>query len=492
MNQSDHTDQTGNEPAIQRRTHRFITDISWWRYQSATADTVVAGSPLRLFRFAPEARRLLQVLEAGQQLDDDLTSTQSNQVLDRLLDAEAIHPLFDHRATPSTSIAGFTVVIPTKDTSDTHLKALIASLPAGQQVIVIDDGSATPVGPIDGVIIHRLAQSRGPAAARNVGLNLVKTPLVCFIDSDIDLGTEAQESSFWAPVLFHFDDPRVGLVAPRVQSKAGSSVLERYEMTDSPIDMGRQPSRLHRRGRLSYVPSALILVRTDELRRHGGFDESLRFGEDVDLIWRFTGRGVICRYEPQVTVYHRPRHTWLALGRQRFFYGSSAAHLDARHPGSLTPLRLSPWTASAWVSALMGHPFIATLVTAVSIARLRRSLPKGTEFTLERDIIATRIVLRGTIQAGQALAQAVNRPWWPLIALASVGSKRARHLWFIAAVVPALWRWKQRQSELDPWQYTLARVFDDASYGAGVWAGVLKLRRVGPLQPELTLKPDLK
>jgi hypothetical protein len=140
----------------------------------------------------------------------------------------------------------------------------------------------------------------------------------------------------------------------------------------------------------------------------------------------------------------------------------------------------------------MGHPFIATLVTAVSIARLRRSLPKGTEFTLERDIIATRIVLRGTIQAGQALAQAVNRPWWPLIALASVGSKRARHLWFIAAVVPALWRWKQRQSELDPWQYTLARVFDDASYGAGVWAGVLKLRRVGPLQPELTLKPDLK
>jgi hypothetical protein len=128
---------------------------------------------------------------------------------------------------------------------------------------------------------------------------------------------------------------------------------------------------------------------------------------------------------------------------------------------------------------------IATIVTAISIARLRRSLPKGTKATSERDIIAARIVLRGTFQAGYAMTQAVNRPWWPLIALASVGSKKARYLWFISAVVPALWRWKQQQSDLDPWQYTLARIFDDTSYGAGVWAGVLTLQRVGPLKPQL-------
>jgi hypothetical protein len=228
-----------------------------------------------------------------------------------------------------------------------------------------------------------------------------------------------------------------------------------------------------------------MLARTNELRHLGGFDETLRFGEDVDLVWRLVNRGVVCRYEPQVIVHHHPRATWLELARQRFLYGTSAAQLDARHPGNLTPLRLEKWTAVAWGSAVFGHPFIAALMTGISALRLRNSLPSNNTHNQERDVIAARLVLRGNLLAGRALAQAMNRTWWPLLTLAAVTSRRARWLWMSAIAIPTLGKWMKGTSDLDPVRYTSARVFDDLSYGAGVWAGVFKTRRIGPLLPHL-------
>lgn len=478
-------DSSTSRPALRR----FVTDANWWRFHSPSGDTVVAGSPLRLFRFAPGARPLLTSLEKRQPLDDQHWPVGSEQVVERLLDADAIHPQFDDHHQPSLSVSDITVIIPTKDTDQAILKKIVESLAHVHTVIIVDDGSDVPVEQFinhhgTDIWVHRLWPSQGPAAARNAGLAFVKTPLICFIDSDIDLPVAAQHSSFWIPVLAHFDDPRIGLVAPRVQSPSGSSVLERYEVTDSPLDMGSRAARLHPRGRLSYVPSALMLIRSAELRRLGGFDETLRYGEDVDLVWRLTASGVTCRFEPAMTVHHRPRPTWSAFGRQRFLYGTSAARLDARHPGNLAPLRLQSWTGAAWTFGLTGHLVTAALITAISVTRLRRSLPRPAKpNTYERDIIASRVVLRGHLLAGQALAHAVTRPWWPLAALASVRSTRARRLWLLALIVPTLWRWKQRESDLDPLRYTAAKIFDDLSYGSGVWAGALTTQRFGPLRP---------
>jgi mycofactocin system glycosyltransferase len=404
-----------------------------------------------------------------------------------LLAADAIHPLFDTNDPPSPLVSEITVVIPSKDTPAESLNSLVQNLPPVKDIIIIDDGSAEPITGVDRATVHRLPTSRGPAGARNMGLSLVTTPLVCFIDSDIELSSNAAQTQFWNPVLAHFQDPRIGLVAPRVQSSLGTTFLERYEMTDSPLDMGLRPARLHPMGRISYVPSAFMLARTDELRHLGGFDESLRYGEDVDLVWRLVNRGVVCRYEPRVTAHHHPRSTWLELARQRFLYGTSAARLDARHPGNLAPLRLEKWTSVAWGSAVFGHPFVAALITGISALRLRNSLPSNDPHNQERDVIASRLVLRGNLLAGRALTQAMNRTWWPLLTLAAVASRRARWLWMSAIVISALEKWLKGTSDLDPVRYTGARVFDDLSYGAGVWAGVVKTRRVGPLLPLITL-----
>jgi mycofactocin glycosyltransferase len=168
------------------------------------------------------------------------------------------------------------------------------------RVIVVDDGSEHPV---PGAIRR---PTGGPAAARNTGVEHVTTPFVAFLDSD----TAAPPD--WIERLGgHFEDPRVAAVAPRI---AGGL-----------LDMG--PGR-----NVPYVPSAALIVRTHLAR----FDEALRYGEDVDLVWRLLDAGHRVVYEPDVVVAHDERDTI----RRRFHYGTAAAPLKARHPTRMRHVRL--------------------------------------------------------------------------------------------------------------------------------------------------------
>ena len=78
---------------------------------------------------------------------------------------------------------------------------------------------------------------------------------------------------------------------------------------------------------MPYVPSAALIVRTELAH----FDEALRYGEDVDLVWRLRDAGWRVVYEPDVIVGHDQHHT---LSR-RFRYGTSAEPLRRRHPTRL-------------------------------------------------------------------------------------------------------------------------------------------------------------
>lgn len=470
------------------RPRRFTVDPSWWRYRSRRGDTVTAGSPLRLFRFASAASPLLDRLEAGEGIDD--LSPGENHLVERLLGADALHERF---SSSEISLDDVTIVIPARDPTD--IERLVATLPSARKIIVVDDGSSPPIPTVSGAQVHRLPTSIGPAGARNAGLVMVESDLVVFIDADMDLPVDAGQSSFWVPLFGHFGDRRVGLVAPRVMSTPGTSALEKYEETDSPLDMGPHPARVRLGGPLSYVPSAVMAVRTADLRRIGGFDSALRYGEDVDLVWRFDAAGIHCRYEPSVVLHHRPRSTWADAGRQRFHYGTSAALLEQRHPGALAPVRLPAWTAGAWTAALWGSPFFAVLAAGVPAWRLRSSLRSRVPTIVQTTdaIVIFRLLVHGHVLAGRAVAQAITRTWWPLMALASPFSRRVRWIWMLAAVAPGLWRWKSRRSTLDPLRYLAARVGDDLSYGSGVWAGVMRTRRLGALRPALVLsrKPPL-
>lgn len=235
------------------------------------------GRILRLAEGGPAALRAL--------LAD--TATPAQRALgERLLDAGFAHPR------PEPKRVDVTVVIPVED--DDILP------PVDDRTIVVDDGSAEPM---PGAI--RRERTGGPAAARNTGLEHARTELVAFLDAD------TFPPPGWIERLAgHFDDPRVKAVAPRV--RAGNR-------RRSALDMG--PER-----NVPYVPSAALIVRTPVR-----FDEALRYGEDVDLIWRLLDAGHRVVFDPGVTVQHVERDTL----RRSFRYGTSAAPLAARHPGRL-------------------------------------------------------------------------------------------------------------------------------------------------------------
>ena len=399
---------------------------------------VVGGSPLKLFRLTESGAALVTRIDAGEAVADSALTT-------ALLDAGAIHP--EHSAPQHTS-ADVTIVVPTLGPAEWA--------PAG--AIVVDDGSQPPVPDAN----IRLETNQGPGAARNAGLAEVTTPLVAFVDSDVELA-----DGWLDPLLAHFADERVVLVAPRVRTRTDDTTLGRYEHVHSPLDLGPEPARIRAGSRVSYVPAATIVCRTEVIKAIGGFDTSLRFGEDVDLVWRLGEAGWVCRYEPTSVVHHARRHDTGAWFRQRVGYGSSAAPLSKRHRGALAPLRMSGWSIASWVLAAIGRPLVGAAVGAGSALALTRKLPDLPPRA------AVRLAGLGNLHAGEQIGSAVRRVWWPLLALAAWRSRSARRV-LLAAAIGA--------------RHPL-RLADDLAYSAGVWRGMLAERTLDPLVPEISSWP---
>ena len=461
-----------NETAAAMTARRHTVDSSWWRCRTGAGDVVIAGSPLRLFRFSPAAGPTLDALENG-----TTAPAGASSVVDRLVAAGGVHPVADPVVTRH-SPNDVTVIVPAHDEPHDRLARLVSELSRAHRVIVVDDGSSTPVDRLDGASVVRRSVAGGPAAARNTAVPHVTTPLVLFLDADTVFDPES-----WPLLLSHFDDESVSLVAPRVRSRIGDGVLARYERSDSPLDLGPEPARVAMNTRVSYVPTAALMVRSAVLARHGAFDESLRFGEDVDFVWRLCEAGEVCRYEPAVVVEHEPRASITAALRQRVSYGSAAAPLDARHPGGAVPLRLNRWTAGAWSLVLLGHPVLGCGIAGASTAVLARKL--GGDRVAAR--IALRLAGRGNLHAGRLISAAMWRTWWPITVMAAIVSPRARRVALVALLAPNVARWferyRARDTDLDPVSYVTARVADDLAYGTGVWKGAISARRARALLP---------
>ncbi len=359
--------------------------------------------------------------------------------------------------------ADVTVVVPTHETEPARVYDILRHCLDTAGVMFVDDGSGTPLSGVRGAMLVRLRHNSGPAAARNAGARAAETPIVAFVDTDVDLHPGWLDGLLW-----HFDDPGVGFVAPRVASSpaadGGDERVARYEQRHSPLDIGTEPGRIVAGTRISYVPAATLLVRKQALDEIGGFDATLRIGEDVDAVWRLGAAGWRGRYEPSVVVHHQPRRTWRQLAVQRRAYGESAAALAVRHGNAVAPVRMSPWSFGVWGLAAIGRPFTAAGVagaTALALIPKLRGVPAGESL---------RLAGTGHLAAGGSLATAVRRVWMPLVGLGAVCSQRGRWV-AAAAIVPAIIRGGP------------ARLLDDASYGVGVWKGVLGRRRLTPLLP---------
>jgi mycofactocin glycosyltransferase len=442
---------------------------------------LLGGSPTRLLRLAPAARDLLD--DGRLEVHDAISA----QLARTLLDATVAHP----RPAGGPSHRDVTIIVPVRD-NIFGLRRLLRSL-RGLRVIVVDDGSASPVHQGDFSGLHcqleviRHARSKGAAAARNTGLAACTTDFVAFLDSDV-----VPRRGWLEALLGHFADPAVALVAPRIVGLAHSdNLVARYEAVRSSLDLGRREAPVVPYSTVSYVPSAAIICRRSALAEMGGFDETMDSGEDVDLCWRLVEAGARLRYEPVALVAHDHRtglRDWLI---RRAFYGQSAAPLAVRHPDKMAPLVISGWTLVLWLLLAMGSGmgYLASMVIAALSARRIANTLDGVD-SQPRDVAV--VAARGLVSAALQLASAICRHYWPIALLSALLFRRCRQIVLIAAVIDGVVDWLSRQSNVEdetrqiglPAYLVLKRI-DDLAYGAGMWTGMVRERNLGPLKPQI-------
>lgn len=436
---------------------------------------VAGGAPWRLSRLRGDAASFLRrAYWPGSAVVPDLSEVPAVQLL---LERGLVHPRPALRSGPHS----VSVVVPAYGQCP-GLGSLLQVL-RGLEVVVVDDGTPEP-SPIreavaeGGAVYVRLNRNSGPAAARNEGLRHVSSELVALVDAD------CRPARDWLDRLVpHFDDERVAMVAPRVVADvAGGSLLERYESASSALDMGSRPALVRPGAKLGFVPSAALLVRRQVVITVG-FDESLRLGEDVDLVWRLADAGWHVRYEPSATVSHANRSSWRSWARRRFDYGTSAVQLEDRHPGRLTPLRLSPWSAAAFVAVSAGMPTVAASIVAAAGVQLVRGLDRS---GVSRGVGAY-VLGAGLLADGAAVGHALRREYWPLGAAALAASLRRPSVRLAAGLVlaPVALEWARERPALDPLRYTAVRLVADAAYGSGVLAACAQARTIRPLMPRI-------
>jgi mycofactocin system glycosyltransferase len=438
----------------------LVFDPSARRLEDGRA--LIGGHPARLLRLTPAGARMVDAWRAGAAIG---ASPGARALADRLIAAGLAHP---RPAPGALTTADVAVVIPAHDRAEA-LAACLARVGPCREIVVVDDGSSDPDAiaraatprdstPPTPVRVVRRGVAGGPAAARNAGLAVTGAPFVAFLDSDTLPG-----EGWLEPLLAHFGDPRLGAVAPRVRVPGGRSVLARYEAVRSPLDLGPHPGLVGPGRRVGYVPAAALVVRRAAF---SGFDETMRFGEDVDLVWRLAAAGWTVRYEPASVVEHPHRETFAAWLRQRAAYGSSAGPLAQRHPGQMRHVVVPRDALLPWALALLGRPRLALVTAALGLRRVRRRELAG-------------FAVASQARTARQIADAAWRAHAPVL----VTTRRGRRFLAAALLAGSAADYVARRPALDPLRFTALRAADDLAYVTGVWAGCARARTAAPLIP---------
>lgn len=447
--------------------------------RSSQGTALFGGSPFRLMRLSERGARMLDAWVAGEPVED---SAEALQLQQRLLAAGLLHPIVDPVMRDDV---GFVVPVFEDPVGlEATLVAIRSEFPAAP-VVVVDDASADveshrEIAGRQGTDMIAHSVNQGPGAARNTGESALPddVSLVVFVDSDVVPGPDCVSL-----LLAHFDEAAIVAVAPRIRAQAGESLLDRYEAAESPLDLGGHAAIVRPGSPVPYVPSTVLAVRRSALQMVQGFDEAMRLGEDVDLIWRLLSDGGFVRYEPAAEAQHRNRSSWGALARQRHGYGTAAASLDRRHPGNVAPIELPAKTLMAWTLACVGGA-PGVVVAALSVARDVNTLRVRLGDRVDEPVTETlRLSALGHAHAGHWLARAVTRAWLPAVVIGAGVSSTARRVLVVSAVLPNAVTWLRQRPALNPLAYVAARVVDDVAYCSGVWRGAVRERSLRSLLP---------
>lgn len=289
------------------------------------------------------------------------------------------------------------------------------------ETVVVDDGSSGEairrLASARGAVYVRLPDSRGPAAARNVGAAAASGDFVAFVDSDCVALPEWLEQH-----MSMLAERGVLGAAGRVIPLRVQGWLGRYEASESSLDRGSAAFDVHPSGPVPWVPACDLVVDRDAFLALGGFDERRRVGEDVDLCARLVEQGRL-RYSGTAGVAHDHRTALRPFLERRFAYGTSEVPLAVAHPAFRRRVRVPRLRDVPLVLAAVGAGHAAPI--AAFAAAGRRPAPAALAAVL---LLVSGLRARGRRRAGLA-------------------------------------------------EFLAAHALDELSYSAGRWVGALRARR---------------
>jgi cellulose synthase/poly-beta-1,6-N-acetylglucosamine synthase-like glycosyltransferase len=233
------------------------------------------------------------------------------------------YPFWARRLASRARATGYTptvsVLIPAFNEEKTIAASLASVLACGYprfEVIVIDDGStdgtAAAVQPFlaDPRLRCLRQPNAGKAAALNRGSAAATGEIILFTDADSVFEPDTLRAG-----VAYFVDPEVGAVSGNDTPLAPRGPLQKMLVVTSHIGTGFVRRALSMIGVLPIISGNLGLVRTELLRRVGGFREI--WGEDLELTFRLHRHGAKVVYGAATRVLAECPHTLAGLWKQR-------------------------------------------------------------------------------------------------------------------------------------------------------------------------------
>jgi glycosyltransferase involved in cell wall biosynthesis len=229
----------------------------------------------------------------------------------------------------NTAAQEVSLVIPGRNAAGTIAACLDAVVPLLDrpglaEIIFVDDGSTDDTRAIvSGYPVQCVAgRGEGPAAARNLGWQVARSPLVWFVDSDCVAEPDALER-----LLPHMQDPAVGGVSGSYGNMRPDSLLAcliHEEIIERHLRMST---------RVNFAATFNVLYRRSILESLGGFDTRYLKGQDAEFSWRMLAAGHELAFEIDSRVKHFHEDRWLKYFRTQRLQGYWRVFLHLNHRG---------------------------------------------------------------------------------------------------------------------------------------------------------------
>lgn len=251
----------------------------------------------------------------------------------------------------------YSIIVPVynrPDEVDELLDSLTRQAYSQFEVIIVEDGSATPCKDVCDKYNHVLdihyflKENSGPGQSRNYGAERAKGDYLIILDSDVVLPDgylEAVDKELKENPCEAFGGADASHPSFTPVQKAISYSMTSF-FTTGGIRGGK--AKLDK----FYPRSYNMGIKREVYEQLGGFSK-MRFGEDIDFSYRIVEAGNKCRLFPTAWVWHKRRTDLRKFFRQVYNSGIARINLEKRHPGTMKLVHMLPMVFTVGVITLI-------------------------------------------------------------------------------------------------------------------------------------------